>query len=116
MKYTPEQLKEMSDHEINIAVAEKLNLNFQVSKTSGVPKECCIALKDGYGIYSVLFDPCSRWDDVMPIAENSDIWVYSTGNPVAGFGNSSHKRYYESFNKNPKRAICEVFLMLDLDS
>lgn len=109
MIHTPEQLKEMSDHEINIATVEKLKFDYFIS--------------DGHiRVYKFIgkvkchdnFNPCLSWNDVMTIAEkykiNPDFQVLDKGVYAA----SSFLGQKISVSTNPKRAICEVFLMMDI--
>lgn len=113
MTYTPEHLAEMSDHEINLAVAEKLSLEHFI-------------LHDEVRAYHFFgeikchnaFSPCSNWNNVMPIAERYAISVKfpSFYREIPEARKYIHKKdcYLSCNNQNPKRAICEVFLMMDI--
>jgi hypothetical protein len=99
MIYTQEQLNEMSDHEINIAVADKRGLQLGSNWS---------------------YQPTMRWDEVMPIAEKYGIDVTNSlsinaTNDVADWLDEYYIGVLSSSNKNPKRAVCEVFLQLEIN-
>jgi hypothetical protein len=109
MQYTSDQLQTMTDDEVDIAVAKK----------HGVEYETYRDLSNGGRAYS-FFQPCKNWNDVMVIAEKYDIVVYAKDG-CAIFskcleefrGECQEDIFIESENDNPRRAICEVFLMMD---
>lgn len=109
MVYTEEQLKDCINHGINLAVAKKLKLDFEVRDYQGL--EIVIPEKED-NLDECLFDPCNNWNDVMPIAEKYELQIDLRSNtcyhPVCDTA-------YISTNKNPRRAICEVFLMMDIN-
>ena len=117
MKYTQEQIDKMSDHEINLAVAKK---NFVRNELIKDHKTHVIVTTVGLGGSN--FNPCKTWNDVMLIAEKYDIGVYP-GSNYAYFskclemfrGECQESISVESTNKNLRRAICEVFLMMDFN-
>lgn len=102
MKYTKEQLDEMSDYEIDIAVANK----------DKIPENALNSIKSR--AWSYLGD----WNNVMPIAEKYGIDVCFSG--ALGKISTTYcldlpvDNRCESDNKNPRRAICEVFLMMEI--
>lgn len=111
----------MSNHEVGLAVAKKL-ARFRVAlKLSPIisaveykhPTRPWVEIQYSNGKMEE-FNPCLRWDDVGPIAEKFKIginWNYM-GDPektMAGFG------LCPVVNKNAKRAICESFLMIDIE-
>lgn len=100
--YTKEQLSKMSDHEINLAVAEKINLNFYVRDYQDI--EIVIQGKEEHLDYCI-FDPCKNWNDVMPVAKKYKIDVYTSSS-----GAFTEYLYIE--HQNNRRAICEVILMV----
>ena len=108
MKYTKEQLTEMSDLEINLAVAEKLGYKARVVNDTFVEVKQINRTWDW-----LFFNPCEDWYDVMPIAEKYGIdinFIKPANNPLA------LRFEIASNNKNHRRAICEVFLMMDKDN
>jgi hypothetical protein len=123
MIYTEKQLSEMSDLEINMAVAEK------AYRTEGYDTEFPKVFSDessvgwlwlskvspAYHTCGIgFFRPCENWNDIMPIAEKYKIGVQF--NIENGTGMAMAYKQKGSVCKNPKRAICEVFLMIDIDS
>lgn len=126
MRKSPEELEKMNDYEINMAVAQK---HFNAShlkiaapkynvdtKTHPRPPATlikCVCLLFPCGAETV-FDPCSEWNDIMPIVEKLGIFY------CPGKGESRHHYAVTgvvgdgiiSYNENGKRAICEVFLMM----
>jgi hypothetical protein len=116
MQYTKEQLDAMGYHDITLAVAKKLGLETKVYTNR---HSSFVEIKNEYNSWDC-FEPCDRWDDVMPIAIENGIglaqmangntrafcytaFIDKRGNRV-GFLNNDHP--------NPRRAICEVFLMI----
>lgn len=107
MTYIPEQLEEMSDHDINVAVAEKQDLPFKLmSGRNGKWVE--IEGREGFS-----YSPTSLWQHVMPIAEKHDISVRFIDG-IVEFDNETDDYHSALINGNPKRAICEVFLQMNI--
>lgn len=104
MKYTVNQIEEMSNYDVNVAVAKKYNP--ENSKVEG--------WLDGF---LPKFNPCSNWNDVMPIALKYGMVIelsQLSGTRVSYSINFDlNDKYKESWDENPCRAICEVFLMID---
>ena len=130
MTYTKKQLSEMSDLEINMAVAEK------AYRTDGYDTEFPKVFSDessagwlwlskvspAYHTCGIgFFRPCENWNDVMPIAEDYGInlrWILGFDHKtVNGFEAETEEWGSVSVGKeNAKRAICEVFLMMDIEN
>jgi hypothetical protein len=125
MKYTKEQLDRMDDVQITLAVAKKLGLVGRIvrleklerpSKEWRIVEYVEITCTDNQT--RTVFKPCESWDDVMPIAEKYEMKldindIYSevmVTEPCC----DTYSVLAESHNSNPRRAICEVFLMMDL--
>jgi hypothetical protein len=110
MKYTPEDLRKMSDADINLAVARKLYPKYEIL-AQGIRdvEDVCLGLPSSYK--KKLFNPCFNWHQVMGIAEDNKIDVCF---PEHGGSLCCSKDRYENIseNPNPRRAICEVFLMM----
>lgn len=85
----------MSNHDINLAVGMKLD----------------IGDVELYGLASGVWSYTDEWNHVMPIAEKNDFNMRFIDGFVE-FDNDVDKAI-SSVNKNYKRAICEVFLMMD---
>jgi len=106
-QYTKEQLDAMSDHDITLATAKKLGLETKVYTNRHAS---FVEVKNKYNSWDC-FEPCTNWNDVMLIAEKYGIsLIYRNVNkmiPMAKFDDSNFQS-----NKNPRRAICEVFLMM----
>jgi hypothetical protein len=111
MQYTRKQLDKMGCHDVNLAVAKKLGLGTEVGRNeykSGavIGEFVFVYLKPNS---KVRFEPCTNWNDVMPIAIDNQISIEPYFNSVWMVRKS--KTY--SLNQNPRRAICEVFLMME---
>lgn len=133
MKYTQEQLNNMEDYEVGAEAIVKYfsdvyrGSQFEaswISCFSGniLPDENYFIYKDSE-FFGNAYYPHIDWLYAIKIAETYDIV------PMFGYGvactdpmdfsdeySLSRKRglYYESRHKNIKRAICEVFLMMDI--
>jgi hypothetical protein len=107
-----EQLEKMSDHEVNLAVAKKLGLDTEVGnmryKGGAMIGEFVFAYLTP--TLQVRFEPCTNWNDVMPIAIDNKIEMLVYYNDVW----IARKAKIYSLNQNPRRAICEVFLMMGI--
>jgi len=122
MAYTKERIKQMSDHQINFAVAEKAYIVEAIEDTSfHVVKGTDHHWKwlDIFGVHPAwsscgipFFRPCSNWNDVMPITERFNFNIVSPASKSVSVTWKGHKLTHH--NPNLKRAICEVFLMMDL--
>jgi len=123
MKHTKEQLDKMRDHEVNLAVAKKLGLDTEVGnmryKGGAIIGEFVFTYHTPS--LQVRFEPCSNWNDVMPIviAQGIGIAQMANGNtrvyhytPFIG-KNGNRSGFLNNDNPNTTRAICEVFLMMD---
>lgn len=114
MNYTREQLVNMSDHEVNLAVAKKLDNGYADDGFNRVTK---VGKTRGGNHYTREFAPCERWNDAMPIAERYGIHVsfdvYPNTTDICASSDLFDDNPVSSENKNPRRAICEVFLMME---
>jgi hypothetical protein len=106
MNYTQTQINEMSDFDINLAVAKKLG---HETKVYANKHSSFVEIKNEYNSWDC-FEPCTNWNDIMPIAEGYHIEM----NPAMGFA-WHNLGGLVSENKNPRRAICEVFLMMEVN-
>ncbi len=113
---------DMSDFEINCAVAKAMGMNVtQGISFVGAPigGETLRWVKNNNT--DERFDPCNSWADAGPIIQESGISLYhSNGNweaefeysaPVGGFGTDETCSKFIS-DKSPLRAVCIVFLMM----
>jgi hypothetical protein len=105
MQYTKEQLGAMSDHDITLATAKKLGLETKVYTNRHAS---FVDAKNKHNSWDC-FEPCNRWDDVMPIAIDNQISIEPHYNDVW----IVRKGEIFSLGVNPRRAICEVFLMME---
>jgi hypothetical protein len=112
MQYTKEQLDNMDDVQIDLAVSKKLGLIGGIVRIEQSKKEY-IELTDKGGQKRTVFAPCECWDDVMPIAISEWISFDTHGNGVGKYTAYSYGSTFTAVNKNPRRAICEVFLMME---
>lgn len=111
--YTQEQLSEMSDFEVNKAVAEKLGEFIEPPY-----RACTEVVGDKLAYYDDMRnitmcheDYCNSWADAGPIAEKYGISVITgLGIWIAFFWDDNDM---ESSCKSPTRAICECFLMME---
>jgi hypothetical protein len=113
MQYTKEQLDKMDDVQMDLATAKKLGLVGRIVRIEQSKKEC-IELTDKGSQKRTVFSPCSNWNDVMPIAVKHRM-VVDTEWPdvrIMDYSGECTDIIYRSGNKNPRRAICEVFLMM----
>jgi hypothetical protein len=120
MIHTQEQLDLMTDHEVGLAVAKKSGINYR-EKSRVCPKgikKSWLEIFIESERYWEIFNPCEDWNDVMPIAEKYHLsvsfdadgpFVYTVDN--IALLNKDHK---QANNPNPRRAICEVFLMMEV--
>lgn len=126
MIYTPEQLEKMSDGEIHQAVAEKLD-NGLTPDELGRMTQCKFDSKGRH--YTIEFCPCDRWSDAMAIAIEYGISLetinrYSSvravvydeelGSDTVLDDNGEIMHFLEASHENERRAICEVFLKMDI--
>lgn len=114
MVYTEDQIEKMTDFEINRNVAVKLfgRGGVKVVEHSG-DREVMVVWPEMKHVGHVEFWPTSSWNYAMTIAEKYGISLnFRVGQglfPLAKFDDSRL-----SINKNPRRAICETFLMMDI--
>jgi hypothetical protein len=110
----PEKLNTMTDDEIDVAVAQKLiELGWYLGFSS---------FSDFIG-YSISF--CNNYENVMLLAQKFAInirWILNTDHAtVGGYEIEAEDSiavggYIESdMSKDPRRAIAEVFLMMEID-
>jgi hypothetical protein len=118
MKYTPENLRKMSDHAINLAVAEKIYPMHDISEQSVCDWEDCdddshLELEVFVGGRNP-FSPCSDWYEAIEIAEKNKINVCfpEHGSSLSCAKGKDGCYAYISEHPNQRRAICEVFLMM----
>jgi len=124
MKPTLEQINELSDYEINCAVAEKLGhvIYNKITRThfNDHSNELLISPR---GVEQVWVDYCGTPNDYMPIAikHGIDIIFSSDGYDVQACGYSD-KDFSSSdcwSSTMPKaqtgRAVCIAFLLMELD-
>lgn len=119
MTYTEDQLKVMSDHQVEEEVAKKLGLRYQSieKRVTLLPhiieREVRVYLDNGR---HNTFSPCKEWNDAISIAGankldvNFDRGVISS--PLYQPDCKAYGKHIERSNPNLRRAICEVFLML----
>lgn len=113
--FSSEQLRTMSDHEINSEVAEIIFRDTALISYSDVD----VMIHPHGGSGGVIFDPCNDWNDVMPISkeyrisidyleENENYWeVFRFPDVYEG------KHVNEAEGVSIQRAVCEVFLMME---
>jgi len=105
---TQEELSGMSDFDINKLVAKLSGIEFWTSSRHVIPNS---------QIRGDTLDYCNNPSDIMPIAFESFIGVdpVSNGRDFMAYIYSSDRRTYKYFsiNKNPLRAICEVFILMN---
>lgn len=121
MKYTKEQLDNMTDAEINAKVSQSwLPCDYYISEDGviyltnvntylgahGEPEE----RTEVYGRFS----PCSSWNDVMPILTAYKLIMDWVGDECFISSCVMPPHPVCSYNENPRRAICEVFLMMNV--
>jgi len=124
IEYTQGILSEMSDFEVNKAVALKLGLLVQVEFTENLgftekyheqyPNTVWVAQADGHGKQSAAWDQVCYtrdWADAGPIAEKHriDVVALKASSPIW----MASKLNVFTKNKSPTRAICECFLMME---
>jgi len=109
MQYTKKQLDRMDDVQLTLAVAKKLGLKTQVYTNR---HSSFVEIKNEYNSWDC-FEPCDRWDDVMPISISEWISFDTHGNGVGKYTAYSYGGTLTAVNKNLRRAICEVFLMME---
>ena len=109
--YTQEQLSEMSDFEVNKAVALKLGdgpLNIPPSNN-----ENAVMIITDATCPPLVYDYCNSWADAGPLIEKYGICLTKTtrtGEEWFAFLWSSN---VEARSESPTRAICECFLMME---
>lgn len=128
MKHTNSKLNEMTDYQINYAVALKLGLKIFDGAVTRIDGEQSVRLAPHRN-----FNPCNNWSDVMPIIKANKIGINNITyvDRVGGLGEAQQdpssagvyvevvegggcRSYWlESENDNLLRAAMEVFLMLD---
>ena len=108
-----EELKKMRDAEIDYRCAEKNKVNFiYVSEGFKTPYVWDLDKKEDYS-------PCVNFEQAFELMKLNDISLYS---PVtmgldnewlaSRFYSNNCGEFVEAKNKNPLRAICEVFLRM----
>ena len=121
MNYTKKEIKKMTDLEINLAVAKKFfdspyNQDIIITKgfLSGImkmfkevrPKVMVEYIGGGICTNYFNFDPCNSWKDIGMFIEESGVNI-----------NFDERLAYngkiKSTNPNIKRAICEVYLLVE---
>ena len=108
-----EKLEVMSDYEINLAVAHKLNYKTMCVENANDDIELFVIYDKDHGLHHagwIGFSPCEDWSDVMQILEKYKIGLEPYFNETW----VARKKNINNRNLNPKRAICEVFLMMDI--
>lgn len=121
MKYTKEQLEQMSDFEINKALAEKLMPNFHsFYKNSSKNDVCCYRkLDNGEIVSSAIVNYLSNWSDIMPLAMEHDVTYIKDCRAACAdlsFDEYGYFFYNESFeHEHPQRAIACCLLMMELN-
>lgn len=116
---TEKQLSEMSDFQVDRDTAIKAFGKDNVKVVQARHEPDVLVLKPGMEhVGFVGFDPTSNWADVMPIAEKYGMVVElsTLSGTKVSHGVEEIGRYIENWNENPKRAICEVFLMMEIES
>lgn len=117
MKYTKEQLEQMSDFEINKALAEKLYGDVVV--TRAIESFDAVTIHAG-GVPVGCVAYCSSWSDIMPLAVEYDVtYVKGEGAALANLKDINTYEgadYNESFeHESPQRAIACCLLMMELN-
>ena len=110
MKYTKEQLQDMNDAQINIALAELLGFNLAYHSMRDIGRMLVIEEIDG-GL-SRIPDYCNNWNDVMPLAIEHDVAYLKTYKAAyCGMDGSWYKKHCA--DNKPQRAIaCCLILVL----
>lgn len=116
MTYTTQQLQAMTDHEINCALAVKLNADHYTA--TGL---LFTAKKhDGDNVVSVsgVTDYCNNPNDIMPLAFERGIGIEKNPLRIEWISrtcevNMSNKQFRCFIDKNPLRAIACLILMMD---
>lgn len=101
---------EMSDHDINAAVASSLGVDFD-SHESGIyasVKWC------GDNVVSVagIVDYCNNWADAGPVIEENNIWIQPDMIGDGLWHCYDREDEFHSKHANPLRAAMIVFLMM----
>lgn len=107
MIYTQEQLNEMSDNEINLAVANLLSHKNYTNESTIRTNN----FEEWMQLNDVIFNPCGNWNDVMPIAEKYGIEVAPRSKTAWAYDEDGVNQVV---CKDAKRAICGVFLMMEV--
>lgn len=102
--------EEMSDFEINAAVAERLGVDFEVH-------ESCIYARvklGGDNVVSVsgIVDYCNNWADAGPVIEENNIWIQPDMIGDGLWHCYDREDEFHSKHANPLRAAMIVFLMV----
>ncbi|MDA3807636.1 MAG: hypothetical protein PF440_06965 [Thiomicrorhabdus sp.] len=137
LTYTPEQISNMSDDGIDLATLNKWTGENYVS--DDVPyllgmstNASCTKTFTSYRVISpgesststinTIPSFCGDWSTVMPIAEKYDMmpnFKSEDGRPLLTVLQSKTETYFpvtfvESMSLNAKRALCEVYLLLEI--
>ncbi len=109
---------EMSDFEINKAVALRLGLNIKPHRVDADDNPVFVIVGEKFTREKLPFEPCNSWADAGPIITDNKISVMYDENSWAAFSGMSihHSRYADwdllEYDKNPRRAAMIVFLMM----
>ncbi|MBT0725436.1 DUF2591 family protein [Rosenbergiella sp. S61] len=100
--------QEMTDFEINKAVADKLGY---AGRTSRHPQlEDVVLISSSHG--GIIIDYCNSWADAGQIAHQYKINLYFSNNENMAEHRQTGKEIITCTDYNPCRAICIVFLMM----
>jgi hypothetical protein len=117
MQYTKQQLDNMDDVQLTLAVSKKLGLVGRIVRIENPELKLkeYVELTDKGSQKRTVFSPCTNWNDAMPIAVKHRMVVDTEWPDVRlmDYSGECTDIIYRSRNNNPRRAICEVFLMME---
>lgn len=114
MSYTQEQLKGMSDLEIDFSISRMLGIRCHV--TPGDPRNTTgkWIFDDDQDTFKTLPMYCTDWSVTGPLMVVYKVELYPMENPDEWFAQvKTGLSHLFIRNHNPLRAICEVILMLE---
>lgn len=100
MKYTREQVEKISDMDINLAVGKIYRGRRAMMADS-----------------TEAFIPCHNWDDAMQIAKANEMSIEFLGGETGDLSIVCYQGAHSPIcvkSLNVRRAICEVFLMMEI--
>jgi len=110
MKYTPEQLKEMSKLAINELVAKIIKRDYVLSNLNSNDNYLWCEDREEE------IDYCNNPNDIMPIAFENGIGltrIYGDRKSWYATYDDGDGTWESKINSNPLRAICELFILMN---